>query len=294
MKAFPQAKKRTVLPSSNIELLVVIAIIAILAAILFPVFGRARENARRSSCQSNLKQLGLAMMQYTQDYDEMYSAGSHTAMANQHQGDGWGATLQPYLKSQQILKCPSDPTAVPAAATAGSVVVSYGYNRNLAVRPGVANAMGGMKVAALNDTTKTLMFFEMQNTVANINDPREVQSQAVEGPRGNMIPGGGIGYGQTYYGMNPKMATGVLGSALGAASDRRNPDMYHDSTGGGRHLTGANYAFADGHVKWLKPDRVSTGQNALNAGSPNPRGGQTTWTAAGTENPNITATTSVY
>ncbi|RYG53119.1 DUF1559 domain-containing protein, partial [bacterium] len=53
-----------------IELLVVIAIIAILAAILFPVFGRARENARRSSCQSNLKQIGLGIMQYTQDYDE--------------------------------------------------------------------------------------------------------------------------------------------------------------------------------------------------------------------------------
>jgi prepilin-type N-terminal cleavage/methylation domain-containing protein len=55
-----------------IELLVVIAIIAILAAILFPVFGRARENARRSSCQSNLKQIGLGAMQYTQDYDEQY------------------------------------------------------------------------------------------------------------------------------------------------------------------------------------------------------------------------------
>ena len=53
-----------------IELLVVIAIIAILAAILFPVFGRARENARRSSCQSNMKQIGLAFAQYTQDYDE--------------------------------------------------------------------------------------------------------------------------------------------------------------------------------------------------------------------------------
>jgi prepilin-type N-terminal cleavage/methylation domain-containing protein len=57
-----------------IELLVVIAIIAMLAAILFPVFGRARENARRSSCQSNLKQIGLGIMQYTQDYDERLPA----------------------------------------------------------------------------------------------------------------------------------------------------------------------------------------------------------------------------
>src|SRR6476619_5175287 len=64
-----QAKKKAF---TLIELLVVIAIIAILAAILFPVFGRARENARRSSCQSNLKQIGLGIAQYTQDNDEAY------------------------------------------------------------------------------------------------------------------------------------------------------------------------------------------------------------------------------
>jgi prepilin-type N-terminal cleavage/methylation domain-containing protein len=57
-----------------IELLIVIEIIAILAAVLFPVFGRARENARRSSCQSNLKQIGMGLLQYTQDYDESYPA----------------------------------------------------------------------------------------------------------------------------------------------------------------------------------------------------------------------------
>ncbi len=77
-----------------IELLVVIAIIAILAAILFPVFARARENARRSSCQSNLKQIGLGIMQYTQDYDEKYPEGN---------GDGWWQVnwvrnTQPYQK----------------------------------------------------------------------------------------------------------------------------------------------------------------------------------------------------
>jgi prepilin-type N-terminal cleavage/methylation domain-containing protein len=75
-KTIGQNKKTTLKPAFTlIELLVVIAIIAILAAILFPVFGRARENARRSSCQSNLKQLGLGIMQYTQDYDENFSPG---------------------------------------------------------------------------------------------------------------------------------------------------------------------------------------------------------------------------
>ncbi|RYG71514.1 DUF1559 domain-containing protein [bacterium] len=96
-----------------IELLVVIAIIAILAAILFPVFGRARENARRSSCQSNLKQIGLGIMQYTQDYDEKFPR-SRTQNV-QHNGFNnadapWHLTIYPYVKSYQIYKCPSNST----------------------------------------------------------------------------------------------------------------------------------------------------------------------------------------
>jgi len=89
-----------------IELLVVIAIIAILAAILFPVFARARENARRSSCQSNLKQIGLGILQYAQDYDETYPTSIYPGSGiNQVT---WDVVLQPYLKSSQILVCPSD------------------------------------------------------------------------------------------------------------------------------------------------------------------------------------------
>ena len=80
-----------------IELLVVIAIIAILAAILFPVFARARENARRSSCQSNLKQILLGDQQYSQDYDEKFPRWTFN----------WALIEQPYLKSTQIFTCPS-------------------------------------------------------------------------------------------------------------------------------------------------------------------------------------------
>ena len=93
-----------------IELLVVIAIIAILAAILFPVFGRARENARRSSCQSNLKQIGLGALQYSQDYDEY-------TLSYQQGNQKWGDLAQPYLKSIQILKCPSDTFNEPRYST---------------------------------------------------------------------------------------------------------------------------------------------------------------------------------
>ncbi|MEO6908209.1 MAG: DUF1559 domain-containing protein [Abditibacteriaceae bacterium] len=90
-----------------IELLVVIAIIAILAAILFPVFARARESARRASCQSNLKQIGLAMMQYAQDYDGNYSLAQPTPTAASSGGATFATVLQPYIKSTQIFICPS-------------------------------------------------------------------------------------------------------------------------------------------------------------------------------------------
>ncbi|MFO7947690.1 MAG: prepilin-type N-terminal cleavage/methylation domain-containing protein [Armatimonadota bacterium] len=84
-----------------IELLVVIAIIAILAAILFPVFARAREKARQSACLSNLKQMGLACLMYVQDYDEMSPA------ARMYGGLNWYQFLQPYMKNTGILVCPS-------------------------------------------------------------------------------------------------------------------------------------------------------------------------------------------
>src|SRR4051812_20391972 len=91
-----------------IELLVVIAIIAILAAILFPVFGRARENARRASCMSNMKQIGLGVMQYTQDYDERYPmryyGGAPTGAIQE--ANSWRRQIYPYVKSAQLFSCP--------------------------------------------------------------------------------------------------------------------------------------------------------------------------------------------
>ena len=145
-----------------IELLVVIAIIAILASILFPVFGRARENARRSSCMSNLKQIGLGMLQYTQDYDERFLDQDTSIPIH------FGYLLDPYIKSKQIFVCPSaagTPYAVNgpypsddrdhvwtanASAPGGAFVSAYGMNSSLE----------NLSQAAVTQTALTPMFFD--------------------------------------------------------------------------------------------------------------------------------------
>ncbi|NCO34708.1 MAG: hypothetical protein AUJ92_03015 [Armatimonadetes bacterium CG2_30_59_28] len=126
-----------------IELLVVIAIIAILAAILFPVFARAREKARTSSCQANLKQIGLSVLMYVQDYDERFpisgyqnqSGQTGVACMNGATEGGcanvwhWSEAIQAYLKNRQLMLCPSD-FAVPSWDTA-RVLTSYYMNARL-------------------------------------------------------------------------------------------------------------------------------------------------------------------
>jgi len=119
-----------------IELLVVIAIIAILAAILFPVFAQAREKARQTACLSNLKQIGLATLQYNQDYDELFyahrynlAAGATNPLVSATNGnlisgsavnkEFWISLLQPYTKSYDVFKCPDNPNAWVVANTDG-------------------------------------------------------------------------------------------------------------------------------------------------------------------------------
>ncbi len=131
-----------------IELLVVIAIIAILAAILFPVFARARENARKSTCQSNLKQLSLGLIQYRQDYDErnimdrMDTPVAPTATGPYNRNGvnrfWWFDNLQPYVKNRQVIKCPSD---AGTTSCCGFPDRSYQPNTEMCQSPGIAEPL---------------------------------------------------------------------------------------------------------------------------------------------------------
>lgn len=157
-----------------IELLVVIAIIAILAAILFPVFARARENARRSSCLSNTKQLGLAVMQYTQDYDEK--------LPPSYDGPSvWITIIAPYVKSNQLFFCPSDSTATTTAApSAGNV--SYGWNYEYLTRQACSPAnyfCGGVALARIQTVSETVLLADSGQNSLNY-----VISAAYDNPLG--------------------------------------------------------------------------------------------------------------
>ena len=223
-----------------IELLVVIAIIAILAAILFPVFARARENARRSSCMSNLKQIGLGLMQYTQDYDEAYPWGVQSGVGNSSTpvgsgvpsavfaglnpsgGFGYFTTWQdyifPYVKSTQIFVCPSQ-SHTNSSIPAGSTMFNYGYNAAFAVRGFSANygvpSNTSLKMSQLQRIAETVLVMDY-NEQAAIN-------------------------------ANPLSA---FTRARNASEDVRTVVT--------PHLEGGSICYADGHVKWV-PNGKYTG-----------------------------------
>ncbi len=150
-----------------IELLVVIAIIAILAAILFPVFAKAREKARQSSCASNLKQLGTAFMSYAQDYDEYIPGNTYRLPASSTSTNYvdkcgiriqfWPHYLEPYVKSQGIYVCPSGNSAgCPVPGTTRS----YALNATLVGccgSDGAGGGSGGVKSAAITKPSETVL-----------------------------------------------------------------------------------------------------------------------------------------
>jgi len=144
-----------------IELLVVIAIIALLAAILFPVFARARENARKSSCLNNLKQIGVGLAQYTQDFDEQYCRASMTPPTMTTQIMSWQNVIMPYVKSAQTFACPSNsnrtkgfigcPSCSPVKGNPDNVPISYGANQGKNNNKGPFSAQNVPEAVSLAD-----------------------------------------------------------------------------------------------------------------------------------------------
>jgi prepilin-type N-terminal cleavage/methylation domain-containing protein/prepilin-type processing-associated H-X9-DG protein len=143
-----------------IELLVVIAIIAILAAILFPVFAKAREKARQASCASNEKQIGLGIMQYTEDYDETFFARD---FSNSQMWWSWRDACMPYIKSSQIWVCPSNnntQTSGPNNLTSSYAINDAGCHFDV----GYNWSNRFMKLAALQEPAQKILVTELRWT----------------------------------------------------------------------------------------------------------------------------------
>ena len=211
-----------------IELLVVIAIIAILASILFPVFARARENARRTSCASNLKQIGLGVLQYTQDYDERFPLAWNSYSDATVRPRGWADAIEPYLKSEQIFKCPSASGAV-SSDPSQTGYASYSYNMML-TNDANGTLNSGKSLAVLTQPTLTVL-----NMDDSVTSARSWEWGCKIGAACTTATGG------------PALAK------TGAA---------------GRHLDGSNFSFCDGHVKWYKAASSDTLANVYNSITP--------------------------
>jgi prepilin-type N-terminal cleavage/methylation domain-containing protein len=207
-----------------IELLVVIAIIALLAAILFPVFARARENARRASCQSNLKQLALGVAQYTQDYDERLPMAFLDA--NNKNQTGWQAVIFPYVKSGQIFRCPS--------VTANGVIKNN-VNYAAGTHPILGIAFSQMGYG-WNVGTSANINLGLGYGIDNVGgwSQQPISLMAVPQPAETIM----IGDIYREYEYNWSYS-------------RRMPAVTSMPQ---THFEGENYAFADGHVKWLKTE----------------------------------------
>jgi len=269
-----------------IELLVVIAIIAILAAILFPVFAKAREKARQTTCISNMKQLGLGFMQYIQDSDEHYPSSNNW-------GAGWAGRIYPYVKATGTFQCPDDSVARNKAhggtgLAAGDVPVSYVANDYILAN-GAFNWSGngsggnsfskntiGMPAAGLKAPASTVLMYEGDTALDT--------AGAVFGGFNFFNPNNGaadndsvssFGVVDKTNGGNPGANTGFVAMPIATnRHDRGGPaglkapnSGYAAATG---FTTGRNtYLMADGHVKFLSWDNVSTSDKVI-SGNNNP------------------------
>jgi len=270
-----------------IELLVVIAIIAILAAILFPVFAQARESARTISCLSNEKQVSLAILQYVQDYDERFPtaiydlAPSDPAYAKRdapwgiwyRYHTGWNHLVYPYIKNVQVFICPSSPGGPDHDQDTTSnhddwrVGTSHFFmNKQISGDPFVGTWGSGFppqKQASLNFSAVTVLLGEAPNGDKAGNILHEYDGYTVGADQHGFLQvvNGGHNGGDAGDPWSTN-AYGICSSKNNGNADLKDPsDSAGDWNGGNpaparRHKGGANYAFADGHTKWYKAEAM--------------------------------------
>jgi prepilin-type N-terminal cleavage/methylation domain-containing protein/prepilin-type processing-associated H-X9-DG protein len=234
-----------------IELLVVIAIIAILAAILFPVFASAREKARITSCLSNEKQMGLAVLQYVQDYDEAYPCGH---VLSGQPGRGWAGQIYPYVKSTDAFTCPDDTYHKSRLPT-----VSYAMNIQFA---NVTKAKQTADIVTTARTVYLLEIFDNEVFTASASAP----DMSYENFSGASCGNGGPYNGASLDNDNQVLATGQMRGEFVALP------THLMKSAEGRHQGGSNFLFADGHAKWLMPNAVSPGSGNDGQAYKNPTG----------------------
>lgn len=241
-----------------IELLVVIAIIAILAAILFPVFAQARDAARKATCVSNLKQIGLALNMYVQDYDETIGAttygdscrasgapGAARSDANYVGMPGWPVALQPYAKNLGFLSCPSDPHKGGFAKTG-----SYCYEAQM-VQGNLPGAYAG--ISANNaDMRKVLPLSYSANYFLSNTTATPYRPAAPDIPGG--VPLAAISrpaevFFVTENGTDPAAGYAAYYITPGYGNSASPTNRW---AMGKRHQEGRVWVFVDGHAKWSK------------------------------------------
>jgi len=250
-----------------IELLVVIAIIAILASILFPVFARARENARKAACQSNLKQIGIAMIMYTQDYDEKYPSAANGGATDGPDGKSnrWYDVVNPYVKNkQQVWICP---TAGPLRRYGGSDGYTYGgyaynvagsqFNRNPFTGVGIANYGNGF---GLTNFAQTPTYSPV--SLAEVQEPSEtvLASDPCSRSYHDFNYRAEFLYAWSDISYLPMLHGGPFNTADTdtATVDYSVAELIAHPAGGG------NYLFADGHVKYLQVSYANSHRDIFN------------------------------